>query len=440
MTSTPDRMAILEKRIRDLEAKLESQRENERLIRESRARLDMIMDTVPVGIGIFSPKGRVIMVNSEFRRIIGMAPDEDISGINVTDMYADKEERQRFLKLMEKGRTRFFETRFKRKSGEVFWGSVCSAARKAESGEIRFITTITDITRLKGVEKEKQALQAQLLQSDKLVSIGQLAAGIAHEINNPVGYVKSNLGTLKTYASDIHLWLDTSDRFIQSMAGKKTGTEDSRDRSEAAGLCQKRRDMDIAFLASDSRELIDDCMEGVEKIGKIVADLKGFAHPGKTREEPCDINDGIRSTLNILANEIKYQADVDLDLDDLPMIQGLPQQLNQVFMNILINAVQAIQERKKAQNGPWKGRIRVITRFETGNIRVAISDTGTGIEPANLEKIFDPFFTTKAVGKGTGLGMNIAYGIITKHKGTIRVESTPGKGSCFTIILPAKES
>jgi signal transduction histidine kinase len=177
----------------------------------------------------------------------------------------------------------------------------------------------------------------------------------------------------------------------------------------------------------DVTDLIGDCREGTDRIKKIVLDLKDFAHPGEDKIQTLDINNGLESTLNVANNEIKYKATVQKDFGEIPAIKGYPQQLNQVFMNILVNAAQAIEK---------KGEITIRTSQVDDQVEVRISDTGSGIPEENLQKIFDPFFTTKDVGKGTGLGMNIAYNIVKKHHGTIAVASQVGKGTTFTIRLP----
>ena len=192
---------------------------------------------------------------------------------------------------------------------------------------------------------------------------------------------------------------------------------------------KRETEIDIDFILDDIDDLIRDCREGTERIKKIVIDLKDFAHPGEDEKKSVDINQGLESTLNVVWNELKYKADVRKDYGDIPIVEGYPQQLNQVFMNILVNAAQAIEER---------GEIRISTRKVNGYVEVSISDTGSGIPEENLPRIFDPFFTTKEVGKGTGLGMNVAYNIIRKHNGSIDVKSKVGEGTTFRIRIPAE--
>jgi signal transduction histidine kinase len=185
--------------------------------------------------------------------------------------------------------------------------------------------------------------------------------------------------------------------------------------------------VDLDFILGDTANLIKECQEGAERIKKIVTDLKDFAHPGADKMKYADINKGLDSTLNIVWNELKYKTTVTKEYADLPEVKCYPQQLNQVFMNILLNAAQAIEK---------EGEIKIVTRAFDGYAEINISDTGMGIPKEKLSKIFDPFFTTKEVGKGTGLGLSVSYNIIKKHNGTIDVESTVGKGTAFTVRIP----
>jgi signal transduction histidine kinase len=283
--------------------------------------------------------------------------------------------------------------------------------------------------KLKTTLKRLEDTQTQMLQSEKMASIGQLAAGVAHEINNPTGFVSSNLKTLADYQEDISELIEKYHDLITKLDDEQQqGTLSEPILAAADKLKQFEKDIDVEFLMEDILDLIGDCREGTDRIKKIVIDLKDFAHPGDEKAQLSDINVGLESTLNVVNNEIKYKATVHKDFGDIPTVKVIPQQLNQVFMNILVNAAQAIEK---------KGDIHIKTRAVEQNVEITISDSGCGIAPDDLTKIFDPFFTTKDVGKGTGLGMNIAYNIVKKHNGTIEVESEPGKGTTFTICLPS---
>jgi two-component system NtrC family sensor kinase len=275
--------------------------------------------------------------------------------------------------------------------------------------------------------KTLKATQAQILQSEKMASIGQLAAGVAHEINNPIGFISSNLEALNDYMQDVNTLID---RYQQLLAAiKAAGGGEGEVKAKVSAITEYEEQIEIEYLKDDIPELLSDCKEGTGRVGRIVGDLKSFAHPGNDKKTLIDINKGIESTLNVVYNELKYKATVTKNLGDILRVEGYPQKLNQVFMNILVNAGQAIEE---------KGEIKIETLTRDGNAVIRISDTGCGIEKENISKIFDPFFTTKEIGKGTGLGMNIAYNIIQEHKGTIEIDSEVGKGTTFIITLPGK--
>ncbi len=191
-----------------------------------------------------------------------------------------------------------------------------------------------------------------------------------------------------------------------------------------------KQEIDLDFILDDVVKVVGESLEGAERVKKIVQDLKDFSHVNESELKYANINKGLESTLNIVWNEIKYKAEVIKDYGELPEILCYPMQLNQVFMNILVNASHAIEK---------KGEIKIVTRdLNDGNIEVRISDTGKGISEADQKKIFDPFFTTKEVGQGTGLGLSVAYGIIQNNGGSLEVESEEGKGSTFIIKLPVK--
>jgi two-component system NtrC family sensor kinase len=258
----------------------------------------------------------------------------------------------------------------------------------------------------------------QLLQSEKLASIGQLAAGVAHEINNPIGFVNSNLGTLKDYVAKL-LGL------IEAIPASLSANDPARERLQE--LC---RQADLDFIREDLPSLINESIDGTSRVRKIVQDLRDFSRTGDISLEWSDLQAGLESTLNVVANEIRYKADVVRDYGVLPKVRCRPSQINQVFMNLLVNAAQAIDQH---------GTITLRSGCTGDHVWVAISDTGSGIPPEIQARIFDPFFTTKAVGKGTGLGLSLSYGIIEKHGGSIKVESTVGQGTTFTVFLPVNQ-
>ncbi|WP_417070903.1 ATP-binding protein [Niveibacterium terrae] len=267
--------------------------------------------------------------------------------------------------------------------------------------------------------QEVEQAHNRLLLSEKLASIGQLAAGVAHEINNPIGYVYSNIGSLSNYVKDLIRLLDAH---IEHSAGLPEN-----ERSELAALAQE---IDYDYLREDITSLTRESTEGIERVRKIVQDLKDFSRTDSNEEwQWADLHHGIESTLNIVNNEIKYRADVIREFGELPQIECLPSQLNQVFMNLLVNAAHAMREDRR-------GTIRVCTGSDEKSVWVEIADNGCGIPEGIRDRIFDPFYTTKPIGKGTGLGLSLAYGIIRKHDGQIEVTSQEGLGSTFRVSLP----
>ena len=271
--------------------------------------------------------------------------------------------------------------------------------------------------------RELKEAQAQLIQSEKLSSIGLLAAGIAHEINNPMGFINSNLFTLVGYARDLRQILAE----YKQLERDCQGTADEKLKFRCAQIKKVKERIDLEYIMNDLEKVIEESNEGARRVIRIVKGLKNFSHVDEERPEYINLNEGMEETLNVIWNELKYKAEVIKEYGDLPEVECYPMLLTQVFMNLLLNAAQAIEK---------EGRIVVKTYTDNGNIYIRISDNGCGIPPENLPRLFDPFFTTKEVGKGTGLGLSMAYGIIERHKGKIQVESEVGKGSTFTIELP----
>ncbi len=261
---------------------------------------------------------------------------------------------------------------------------------------------------LAGKIQELEATHSQLLQSEKMASIGQLAAGVAHEINNPVGFVHSNLGTLKKYSTQLLTLLEHC----------RTGQAKEADFQQA----------DYDYLKGDISDLIDESLDGLQRVRKIVGDLKDFSRIDHAEMAAADLNAGIKSTLNVVWNELKYKAEVVLELGDIPPVNCMAAQINQVLMNLLVNAAQAISEH---------GKITVRSGQGDKTVWIEVEDNGCGMPAEVLAHIFEPFYTTKPVGKGTGLGLSLSYDIIHKHGGQIEVRSQPGQGTCFRIVLPA---
>jgi two-component system NtrC family sensor kinase len=271
---------------------------------------------------------------------------------------------------------------------------------------------------LKTLHEELKRAQVQLVQSEKMASIGQLAAGVAHEINNPIGYLHSNLGTLGEYIRDILGVVATYEAALPAVA----------DPARWEAIEQAKSEADFGFLLEDMPKLLAESQEGIQRVRKIVQDLKDFAHAGDSEDwQWVDLRHSLARTLNIVHNELKYKAEVHQAYEEIPEIRCLPGQLNQVFMNLLVNAAQAIDQR---------GEVRVRVWAQGEQVWVEVADTGCGMPPEVVGRIFEPFFTTKPVGKGTGLGLSISYGIVKKHGGHIEVDSQIGRGTTFRVVLP----
>ncbi len=293
------------------------------------------------------------------------------------------------------------EERVRQRTAELTVANTALQAEKAAQQEL--------------IKKLAEA-HSQLLQSEKMASIGQLAAGVAHEINNPIGFVNSNLGTLQ--------------RYMQDMLKALSAYEDSEAQlppETCAALAEMKQQIDIAYMRKDVGNLLTESMDGLQRVKRIVQDLKDFSHMEQQEKQWANLEQGLDSTLNIVWNELKYKADVVKEYAGIPQIECIPAQLNQVFLNLLVNAVQSIEDH---------GQITVRTGVDGDNVWVEVEDTGKGIKPEHLSRIFDPFFTTKPVGSGTGLGLSLSYNVVQEHGGRIEVKSELGKGSVFRVVLP----
>jgi two-component system NtrC family sensor kinase len=292
--------------------------------------------------------------------------------------------------------------------------------QQREMVETELLRRNADLTELNA---KLSMAQQQLLQSEKLASIGQLAAGVAHEINNPIGYIFSNFNTLETYIENLLAMLKS---YEDAEAGISLP-------DVVAALHAMRDSVELDFLKEDIPVLMRESKEGIVRVRKIVQDLKDFSRiDGGQDWQWANLHQGIDSTLNVVNNEVKYKADIVKEYGAIPDIECLPSQINQVIMNIVVNAAHSI--------GAERGKITVRTGTGDAAVWIEIADTGAGIPKENLSRIFDPFFTTKPVGKGTGLGLSLSYGIVQKHKGRIEVESEVGKGTRFRITLPIQRA
>jgi PAS domain S-box-containing protein len=394
-------------------------------------RLQYLIDNTPAIIYSMVPSGdfKMTFVSNNACNVLGYRPEEMVADPNFWFDHIHPDDAPNIFsslaKLFVEGE-RTYEYRFRTASGDFLWMHdrlrlICDD----RGAPLEVIGSLTDITARKRMEQEQQQLitrlreaHDQLLQSEKMASIGQLAAGVAHEINNPIGFVNSNMGTLRHYVGTLMSVIDAYGQAVQRAApGTQLATE-----IEAIG-----READLGYLKDDIADLVRESMDGLKRVRDIVQALKDFSHVGQTDWQYADVHAGLDTTLNIVANEIKYKATVEKQYGTLPDIKCLASQLNQVFMNLLVNAAQAIRNR---------GVITISTGAANGWVWIRISDTGCGIPPQNLKRVFEPFFTTKPVGSGTGLGLSLSYSIVNKHGGRIEVASSPDVGTTFTVHLP----
>lgn len=290
-------------------------------------------------------------------------------------------------------------------------------AKEIEERKLVLLALEQEKAEQKALIQKLEESDRQLRQSEKLASIGQLAAGVAHEINNPMGYITSNLSSLQRYFTQFLHLIDLYEEAIT----------DPTNSFRTKQIEEFRDDIDIDFLKDDIGPLFQDSIEGAVRVRRIIQDLLHFSRAGENQWEWANLHDGLNSTLNIISNELKYKADVIKEYGDIPPVHCMPAQINQVFMNMLLNAAHSID---------IHGEIRLKTGIDNDLVFVSITDTGSGMTPEVKARIFDPFFTTKRLGTGTGLGLSVAYGIIKKHQGRIEVQSEPGRGSTFTVWLP----
>lgn len=272
--------------------------------------------------------------------------------------------------------------------------------------------------------KELENAQHQLLQSEKMASIGQLAAGVAHEINNPIGFISNNMEILRDYVHNYTKILQCTDKLKQTIIDN--------DLTKAKNILDELKNLEqeinLDYMKTDVTTLLEHSSKGFERIKKIVTDLRTFAREEKNETmELFNVEEILDSVLNIVYSELKYKAELKKEYSNTPAVLCSPQRIGQVFINLLVNATQAIKD---------KGEIKIRTYTQDGYVAIDIADTGSGIPAENFQKIFDPFFTTKPVGRGTGLGLSISYGIVKKHGGDIQVTSKVGEGSTFTVRLP----
>lgn len=376
----------------------------------SRNYVQTIMQTVGTALVVVNEEGRIIFINEKMKKMFGL-------DLSKNTYIKDHVEVKLYDEYIKPNRSFELEIQFKTHSSEWIPVLASGTILRDETGAYQgFLISAQDL-------RASKAMQKQLTHAEKMVSLGTIAAGVAHEINNPISFIQSNLSTLKDYFVRVTEILNSYE--VLSKSEKKNDHQSLL--QELENIDQKKKEQDFVFILSDIGQALNDSLEGTDRIKEIVQGLRSFSRNDESVLGFVDLNEVLEGTLKLVWNELKYKCEVIKDLATLPLLRCYPRQLSQVFMNLLLNAAQSISEH---------GKVTIKTEASSDSIIVTIADTGKGMSKEVLSKIFDPFFTTKPVGAGTGLGLSISYGIIKKHGGVIEVESEEGKGSTFKVILP----
>lgn len=387
-----------------------------------------ILEDFPDSLIVADQSGRIVTVNRQAEKTFGFTREEMIG--QPLEILIPHEQRAKHAHH----RQQFWNSPIKRpmgvdlelygqtKDGKKFPVDISLSPVRTQDRHL-VIAAVRDITLHKEIENKVKTIENKMYQNDKLASIGQLAAGIAHEINNPLGFINSNLFTLGEYLDSLTQRLTVFENLCAALKNKDYKVTD-RILEQSNDL---EEDLSLYTLKKDIDSLLSETKDGVDRIKKIVNDLRTFAREGRDTKRRVRIDEVIESILGIVSNEFKYKASLIKDYQPTPEVLCIPQKIGQVLINLLINASQAIET---------TGTITIRTFCRDQSICIEISDTGQGIAPENLKNLFTPFFTTKPVGQGTGLGLSVSYDIIKDHQGDISVKSEVGKGTAFTVILP----
>ncbi|MDC8770357.1 PAS domain-containing sensor histidine kinase [Roseateles albus] len=427
---------LAEEQLRQHQAELErTVVERTAELSRSHRELAAFMENASVGI-LYSSRHKIIRSNKKFAEIFELDAS-DPAELLATQFFSSPQAYQELLKIaapvLSKGQSLIHEMEMLTASGNRIWVQLIAyPANPADlhSGVWWLLQDRSEVTRaqrelvnnyrdIKQAHARLEEAQNQLLQSEKMASIGQLAAGVAHEINNPVGFVSSNLGTLRRYVEPLL-------QLVTLYSGMDLSAQPAARLAQIKALAEQA---DLEFIHEDLPQLLKESDEGLSRVKKIVQDLKDFSRVDQADWQEADLNQGLASTLNVVRHEIKYQAEVTCNFGRLPLVRCLAGQLNQVFMNLIINAAHAIAQR---------GEIKLSTEQVDDHVCVSVQDNGCGMSAEVQRRIFDPFFTTKPVGQGTGLGLSLSFSIVKKHGGRIELISSPGAGSCFKVWLPVR--
>jgi two-component system, NtrC family, sensor kinase len=381
-----------------------------------------------------TPAGEIVWANAALVAMLGYADEAEIKQVRASQLYTDAREREHRVRplLQQNGALHNIELRFKRKDGTSI--PVLTSLRTVESADhgTLFEGVFTDVSELHAALEKTRQLEAQLLMAQKLEAIGQLASGIAHEINTPIQFVGDNTHFLRDAFADLSAVL-TNHREAILASLERNAPQDI-----PAALDEIDTKANLTRLMVEIPQALTETFDGIERVAETVRAMKEFAHPDDGEMAAVDINQAIQTTLVVARNEYKHIADIVTDFGDLPEVYCRKGEINKVVLNLVVNAAHAMDGAGNGRGGKTtkRGTITLTTREANEDVVITIADTGCGIPPAVLSRIFDPFFTTKPLGKGTGQGLAIAKSIIRDHGGRLEVASTVGTGTTFTITLP----
>jgi PAS domain S-box-containing protein len=402
-------------------------------LRLSEERFKKLCNFSPFGIFETDPAGRCSYTNPRWTEISGRGREENL-GLGWSQAIHPEERKATFAAwkaAADAGREWSNEIRLQTPTGEVRWGHMVTSPMFSPSGALLgYVGTVEDITARKCIESERNAIELQLRHAQKLEAIGQLAAGIAHEINTPTQYIGDNTRFVRDAFGDLSKLLEQYERLLQACRRQAPTPQLIGDVESA------RQAADLDYLVGEVPKAIQQSLEGVDRVATIVRAMKEFSHPGTGQKSAVDLNHAIESTITVARNEWKYVAEVVTQFDRaIPPVPCLAGEFNQVVLNLVINAAHAIGD--VVGDTGAKGTITVSTKHSGDWAEVRVQDTGAGIPEKIRGRIFEPFFTTKGVGKGTGQGLAISRSVIVdKHGGTIAFETEVGEGTTFIIRLP----
>ncbi|MBN2162791.1 MAG: response regulator [Pontiellaceae bacterium] len=393
----------------------------------------LAIDSVPDAVVISSPTGTIQYFNRAFIKLTGESADTPLTDRNITTFFLNPLMVIQQVKKVTDNTPTSVEAVLWGKGGEYPVLVKCSTIQSAGNDKKKLVFLIIDQTERKLAEAERLRLESELFHGQKLEAVGQLASGIAHEINTPIQFVSDNLRFMQDTIPDLHKLQQARIRLIEEAKKVNVLADVIKEVEDVM------KEVDVDYIHQEIPSAIMQSLEGTERVASIVRAMKDFAHPGSVEKTMTDLNEAIRTTITVTRNRWKYVAEMETCFDEeLPLVQCQHSEFNQVILNLIMNASDAIAD--KSGSGNELGKITISTRRIDSMVEVRVMDTGDGIPKDIQKRIFEPFFTTKEVGKGSGQGLCIAHSVIVqKHHGRFDFETIPGNGTTFIIQLPIEQ-